>query len=140
MVQRLGGAILALSGVLMMCGCGGGGAASVSGSVTYNEQPIESGTITFTPVGGEQSFTAQISAGKYTAANAQAGQFTALVEAGGSAAASSREAYQQQGAAAQSSQKSANYIPADATGNGQTVEVSSGEQVINFEIKGPPRP
>ena len=54
----------------ILTGCGGGGPERVivSGTVTFNEQPLEQGTIRFRPIEGTQapSGGAQIVAGKYT--------------------------------------------------------------------------
>ena len=58
-----------LAGLLLMVlvsGCSGGGSASltqVSGTVTYNGQPLKQGTITYMPAGGTNSSSGEITDG-----------------------------------------------------------------------------
>src|SRR6218665_3244373 len=126
-------------GVALACiampGCGGNASPELSGNVTYNGAPVESGTVAFTPAGGAGvPFGAKISAGKYTAEKATAGSFVAVVSAdSANAGPLTREQ-----AAQQKSATSPNYIPENATGNSQTVEVVIG-QPLDFAITGPPR-
>jgi hypothetical protein len=35
--------------------------------------------------------------------------------------------------------QSPNYIPENAQGNGQTVEITAGDQTLDFALTGPPR-
>jgi len=119
--------------LIATAGCGGSASSELSGNVTYNGAPVESGTIAFTPAGGTGvPFGAKISAGKYTAEKATAGSFVAVVSAdNANAGPLTREQAAQQ-------QSAPNYIPENATGNSQTVEVATG-QPLDFTITGPPR-
>ncbi len=56
-------------GLLGLAGCGGGGAASVAGTVTFDGTPIDSGTVTF--ISQEQTgarFSGRVADGKYAVA------------------------------------------------------------------------
>lgn len=138
MDHRLAIAVL-LAAMFAVIGCGGGDSAQlVSGSVTYNGQPVENGYITFSPTSAGQSFAAPIVGGKYKSDKAAAGQFQVLITATMDApiAASREEAAKQ---SAERRKGPPQQIPEDAAGNGQTVEIKSGDQVLDFAITGPPR-
>jgi hypothetical protein len=138
MSNRLHGAFLTFIGVVALSGCGQGDGARVAGSVTYNGEPIENGAITFQAVGGDDSFSASIVNGQYSASAAPSGQYKASIQATTAAeSATSREAFQQQAGA--TAQQPANYIPVDAQGNGQSVVIKEGEQTLDFALTGPPR-
>jgi hypothetical protein len=129
-----------LTAMLTIVGCGGGNSAQVvSGSVTYNGQPVENGYITFSPTSAGQSFAAPIVGGKYKSDKAAAGQFQVLITATMDApiAASREEAAKQ--SAERRKKGPPQHIPEDAAGNGQTLEVKSGDQVLDFALTGPPR-
>ena len=139
-MRDLGGSLLILSLCLAASGCGSETKTSVSGSVTYNGAPVEHGVVTFEAADGGNSFGAPVANGQYAADDAKTGQFKAVIQSGAApTSTSSREAFQQQ-AGANSDQDSANYIPADAEGNGQTIEITAGAQTRDFAITGPPRP
>jgi hypothetical protein len=124
---------------LASSGCSAQTKTSVSGSVTYNGAPVEHGVVTFEAADGGSSFGAPIAKGQYAADDADTGQFKAVIRAGAApASASSRDAFQQQ-ARTKNDQDSANYIPTDAEGNSQTVEITDGEQTLDFALTGPPR-
>ncbi len=56
---------------LLLCGCGGsnGGTIEVTGTVTFDGTPVESGTISFLPKDGKGASAAgKIVSGQYTAA------------------------------------------------------------------------
>ena len=57
--------------LVWLVGCGGGGdgmeRVDVSGTVTYQGQPVQEGSITFDPQGGGPVAGAQITGGKYQA-------------------------------------------------------------------------
>ncbi len=134
-IGRLGWLLSLMSFALV--GCGGDGANSaLTGSVTYNGTPVESGFVSFRPQGTQPSFGGKIVAGAYTAEKAKPGKYTALITAdAGSAAPRTREEAEQW-----KSTKSPNYIAEKAEGNSQSVDVTGGGQVLDFAIKGPPRP
>jgi hypothetical protein len=124
------------AGLLAVVGCGQDGEPSLSGSVTYNGAPVANGTISFTPIEGESSFGAEVTNGKYAAKDAQPGQYKATIQAHQAVAdmPKTREAFTASAGKAQDSS-----IPADAEGNGRTVEVKGGEQTLDFAITGPPQ-
>jgi hypothetical protein len=135
--------------LLLLVGCGEK-ATTVNGSVTYNGEPVQKGTISFRPVDGTgQSFGARIKDGKYTAADkATPGQ--KLVVIFGTKEIdhymSSEEAYRKAEEAKKAGKQwadgmePADYIAEDAEGNGKQVEIMPGDQTIDFSITGVPRP
>ena len=65
---------LVLLSSLLLVGCGGGSARlPIAGSVTFDDAPIEEGSITFLPLDTEKQFTAgaTITAGNYAVPAAQ---------------------------------------------------------------------
>ena len=137
MLNGCGRSLLLSLAAFCLLGCGGGSdRASLTGSVSYNGAPVESGSISFVPQGPGTPFGGKIVAGQYTAEKANAGKFTALVSAnaGDSAPRTREEAEQRMNA------PSPNYIPEKAEGNSASVDVSGGGQVLDFAITGPPRP
>src|SRR5262245_51458423 len=67
------GAIPAVVCLIFAVGCGGG-KTTVSGKVTYNGAPVESGTISFRPADGKgQVFAARITDGAYDIPEAMPG-------------------------------------------------------------------
>ncbi len=129
-----------LTAMFAIVGCDGGDSAQrVSGSVTFNGQPVESGYITFSPTSAGQSFAAPIVGGKYSSDKAAAGSYQVLVTATNDApiAASREEAAKQ--SAERRKKGPPQHIPENATGNGQTVEVKDVDQTLDFALTGPPR-
>jgi hypothetical protein len=130
-------------------GCGPT-ATTVSGTVTYNGEPVEQGAITFRPADGQgQSFGAQIVDGAYTTAAGSPGSRTAVVmgvkkiDFGMSSDEAMRKADEAQAAGKPWGghlSEPADYIAEDAEGNSQTVEITPGHQTLNIEVKGPPKP
>jgi hypothetical protein len=122
--------------------------STVEGTVTYNGEPVKSGSIAFQPAGGGGSgFGAEIVDGKYVVKNAQPGKHTVLIRGVREQVApqSTEEAirqYEEAKAAGKATLdhygQPADYIPDDAEGNGQTVDVELGG-TLNFALKGPPR-
>lgn len=133
--------------LVVFAGCGQ--KTSVSGTVTYNGQPIETGAISFKPTGpAGRSFAGRIENGKYAIEEAQTGTWTAVVigtkkiDFSLSSDEATRKANElkssESGMAGQVSEL-ADYVPEDAEGNSKEVEITSGAQTLDFEIKGPPR-
>jgi hypothetical protein len=131
--------VLASCGLIV--GCGGGDASGVSGAVTYNGEPVEDGYVTFSPTGSGNSFGAKVVDGQYAAKNDKAGQFTVLVQGNriDQVPKTREEAERIAKAQAGKPPQSPNYIPEDAEGNNQTVEITGGEQTLDFALTGPPR-
>lgn len=132
---------LVLASSVLVSGCGGGDADAVSGAVTYNGEPIEDGYITFSPIDGGNSFGAKVVNGQYAAQNAQAGKFTVLVQGNRTEQVpkSREEAERLAKAQAGKAPQSPNYIPENAEGNGEIVEITGSEQTLDLALIGPPR-
>jgi hypothetical protein len=118
----------------------------VSGSVSYNGRPVASGSISFQPDGTGAGFGAMIVDGKYTTDKVYPGKKIVLIHGvDAEAAPLTRESYEKaaeeaRAAGRQESPLGPNeYIPADAEGNNQPVEITGGQQTLNFDLKGPPR-
>lgn len=133
---------------LATAGCGGS-ATAVSGKVTYNGEPVEMGTISFRPADGKgQVYAARITDGSYSIPDAQPGSRVVAIRGVKKVklALSSEESAQAAAEAAAAGNtgglhlaEAADYIPEDAAGNNQTVDVTEGEQTFDFAITGPPR-
>ena len=139
---------LLLTGALATAGCGQQ-KSTVSGKITYNGQTVEMGTISFRPATGQgQVFAARIVDGQYTVPEAVPGSRTVSIrglkkvklalssEESARAAADALAAGNTSGV---HMSESADYIPEDVEGNNQTVEISGGDQTLDFHVKGPPR-
>lgn len=67
-VKRVSSVVVLLAAMSLVVGCGGGNGdmQPVTGTVTFDGQPIESGRILFRETGGPQrAFSAEITNGKY---------------------------------------------------------------------------
>jgi hypothetical protein len=134
--------------ILCAAGCGEQG-SSVNGKVTYNGQLVESGTISFRPPDGHgQVFAARIVDGAYEVPEAVPGsrqvaiRGTKKVKLALSSEESARAAMEAQAAGNTGGihmSEAADYIPENAEGNNQTVEITRGDQTLNFDLTGPPR-
>jgi len=131
-----------------LSGCGEE-STSISGAVTYNGQPVEEGAISFRPADGTgQSFGARIVDGRYATEKGSPGSKKVVVmgvkkiDFGMSSDEATRKADEATAAGKAWGghlAEPADYIPEDAEGNSQVVEVKPGEQTLDFPIKGPPR-
>lgn len=144
MITRIRGTLV-LAALLGLASCEKQ-ADVVTGSVTYNGQPVESGSISFRPVDEGAGFGAQITNGKYTADKVYPGKKKVLIRGVNNAVATkTHEEYERAAAEAAAAggvpatSGPAEYIPDNAEGNGQTVDVTGGQQTLDFAIKGPPR-
>lgn len=124
---------IALGGLI---GCGGSGGSTLNGGVTYNGAPVEAGVITFQPVAGGAPFGAKVNDGKYSVEKFTAGKYTASVSAIGAPGSGPRTREE----AARNPNYSPNYIPGDAVGNKQVVDIAEGGQTLDFTLTGSPRP
>ena len=117
--------------------------ASVSGTVTYNGQPVASGEISFTPADGKgPTAGGPIAAGKYSVADVAPGPKIVQVTALSSFQfAKSTEELAEQAAAAGNRPVEPppleDLVPANAVGNGQQVEIKAGSQTLDFDLKKP---
>jgi hypothetical protein len=121
-------------------GCGGSNA--VSGSVTFDGQPVANGSIAFLPEDGLGPVAGdKISAGRYRVENIMPGR--KIVQIIGvkkvNFAASQEEMAQAAKAHAQTGDASgiverADTIPPNAEGNNRVVDVQSGQTELNFSL------
>jgi hypothetical protein len=145
--SRIGKRLGTLAAIALLVGCGQN-IASVTGSVTYNGQPVKKGFISFQPSNGQgKSFAAPIADGVYTAPQAVPGNMTAIITGTREVNfyASSAESYQKANEAQKSGKladvaEAADYIAPDAEGNSKEVEVQPGDQTLDFAITGAPIP
>jgi hypothetical protein len=135
---RLVPAILALA----VAGCSGD-AASVSGTVTYDGQPVGRGYVTFRPADGKGPEVAgKIEAGVYTVEGLTPGQKVVQVMAV-KAVPFARATEDMAKRAAENKSKGdgsglidpADAIPADAEGNNATHDIGPGKQTLNLNLK-----
>jgi hypothetical protein len=117
---------------------------SVSGTVTFNGQPIERGSIRFVSTEKQgPTFGAVIKNGKYTVEKAVPGPKVATIQAMNERAVPTSSAELEQLAEqAQTTGKAVSdtldplaLIPPDAEGNSQTVEIHQGPQTLDFHLK-----
>mgnify|MGYP000502666558 CR=1 FL=1 len=117
--------------------------------VTYNGQPIENGAISFKPTGSTgRSSAGRIENGKYAVEEAQTGTWKAVIigtkkiDFTMSSDDATRKADELKASGSQMAgqvSELADYVPEDAEGNSKEVEIASGSQTIDFDVKGPPR-
>lgn len=124
MVLKLFPAALVL---LTAVGCGG--PPSVSGVVTYEDKPIEKGSISFSPADGHGTpVGGMIRDGEYRIENAVTGKQRVAISGyeippvppGSNAPVYTKE-----------------IVPPNAVGNGQEVEIVPGAQTMDFHLKPP---
>jgi hypothetical protein len=132
--------LLILVGVLAVTGCKQ--SDSLSGTVIYNGEPVENGTITFASADGSgPGFGVQVVDGKYSTDKVRLGSHRAYVRGFTKAETLSREQYMEmREKAGKRVGLPVDYIPEDAAGNNQTFDIQGGSQTIDFAITGPPRP
>jgi hypothetical protein len=132
--------LLFLVGALAVTGCKQSN--SLSGTVTYNGDSVENGTITFASADGSgPGFGVQIVDGKYNTDKVRLGNHRAYVRGFKKSETLTREEFMEmREKAGKRVGLPVDYIPEDAEGNNQTFDIKGGAQTIDFEITGPPRP
>ncbi len=139
-------ALFAAVGPGLGAGCSGGDpTGTVSGEVTYNGVPVESGTIQFTPKDGKGAAAGgPVTAGKFDVKNVPVGVMLVSVtaSAGGSGGPvssedSAREAAERLAAKKKFVDKPA-AIPPGAGGNNEPFEVKAGSNTLKVQLT-PPR-
>jgi hypothetical protein len=117
--------------------------ASVSGVVTYDGKPVESGEITFTPADGKgPTAGGKIEAGKYSVADVHPGsKIVQVTSLGGIQFAASTEELARQAAAAGNRPVEPppveELVPSNAVGNGQRVQIKPGSQTLDLQLTPP---
>ncbi len=114
---------------------------SLYGTVTYNGEPVEKGSILFMSADGYGSgFGAQVRDGSYSTEQVKLGKHVAIVRGLEKPAVISKdESIQQRQQNDNPHGLNVDYIPEDADGNSRTVDVEGGEQALDFALEGPPR-
>lgn len=125
--------------LMLFVGCGRS-VPSISGTVTYNDKPVETGYISFRPADGRgQSFATKIENGQYHAIDkVTIGAKRVIVSGFRESAPITREESSQM--AENAIDGPTDYIAEDAEGNSKQVEIMPGDQTIDFSITGVPRP
>lgn len=137
--------VLLLTGtVLCLAGCGT--ATTVSGTITYEGEPVQEGWVTFLPVDGNGSEAgAKITDGEYHVDEISPGEKTVQIVGVKEVpfVASSAEMEQQSRenpnrvGDGRDLVYPADTVPPDAVGNNQRVTVNEGAQTLDFDLKEP---
>jgi hypothetical protein len=132
-------ATLALFLVLAFLGCKQS-TSSTHGNVTYEGTPVHRGQITFTPADGHgQARSGKVESGNYTVEDVPPGK--KIVQIIGVKETHVPKTHAEMAEAAKrgppKTVESADEVPANAVGNGQTIETKQGSQEFNFELKRP---
>lgn len=130
--------------VLIASGCSNPG-ATVSGTVTYEGEPVKTGYVTFAPSDGKgPSVGAQITDGKYTADKVPPGPKLVRVEASSGAAPSVQSQADVEKLSKELKGKlgpdgiiRTDTVPPEAEGNNQQFEVKAGTQTLDLPLKKP---
>jgi hypothetical protein len=129
-----------LVAAVLFCSPGCRQVDSLSGNVTYNGEPVQKGSVTFASTDGSgPGFGAQVVDGKYSTDKVRLGKHTVHVRGLQDAPPMTREQQMDWRKHGNRYGLPVDYIPEDAEGNGQTVEISSGANTLDFALKGPPR-
>ena len=137
--------LLVIIGLAGLAGCGGP-AAVISGSVSYEGQPVNDGCITLLPADGRgPACGGAIADGKYRVEVVSAGR--KKVQIVGVKKINFARSTEDMAQAAKTAQKTpdatgiierADTVPADAEGNNVEVDVVAGNQTLDFQLKRPP--
>jgi hypothetical protein len=134
--------------LLLFAGCGSSTTTSASGRVTYEMKPVENGAISFLPADGHgPTAGAQIVDGQYEIRSLMPGkkivQIVAEKKSNGPVSHDERARQAsdnaKRGGTSPSAEQAAE-IPADAEGNNRQIEVKSGSQTLDFDLKPKARP
>jgi hypothetical protein len=128
---------------LTFLGCGS--ATSVSGSVTYDGEPVADGWVTFLPSGGQgKEAGGKITAGKYRVESIEPGdkivQVIGVREVPFVASSEEMERLSRENPEPEAGRDvvhSADTIPPNAEGNNRPVVVEEGEQTIDLQLRKP---
>lgn len=126
----------------VLVGCGGKPVGTVTGTVTFQGQPIEQGLITFSPAGAEGSAAGgTISNGKYSVTGLALTRYHVMVEA------TKEPKFTSPGDPANNRTKTAEEIraqydplPLDTTGKEQDIDVKAGTQSLDFKLTSKSKP
>jgi hypothetical protein len=124
-------------GLVLLAGCRQSDV--LEGKVTYNGEAVKKGSITFLSADGEGSgFSAEIAEGAYSTDRLKLGKHIAIVRGVEKAGPlSKKESIKQRQTNPHG--LATDYIPEDARGNSQSVDITGGAQTLDFVLEGPPR-
>ncbi len=136
---------VAVGGILLLTVAGCGGSTSVSGTVTYDGQPVQDGAITFLPGDGQgPGVGGPISDGVYRIGEITPGEkVVQIIGVKAIPFATTTAELQKQAEEARSRGQvaapveRADTVPDNAQGNNATVEIQPGSQTLDFDLKPP---
>ncbi len=129
---------LVFAALIFVVGCGSS-TPTITGTVTYNGEPVENGYISFRPAEGNgQSFATRIANGQFSAVDkVTTGMKRVLVTGFDESSPITREESSRRFEAG--TDKPTDYIAEDAEGNSKQVDILPGDQTMDFSITGDPR-
>jgi hypothetical protein len=136
------GSVLFLGWLVIGCGKK---PSVVSGQVTYEGQPVQSGYISFIPVDGQGGTSGgPILRGRYKVEDVKPGKVRVEIRAGGELAAmpeidAPKQMPDPKGAPPPPPPPEEDVIPPDAVGNNETVDIGRGNQKKDFNLERPTR-
>jgi hypothetical protein len=137
-VARISVMLLTVGVAAAVAGCGQSN--TLSGTVTYNGEPVQQGYLRFASADGSgPGFGAEVVDGKYSTDKVRLGKHTVHVRGLQDAPPMTREQQMDWRKHGNRYGLPVDYIPEDAEGNGQTVEIATGAKTLDFALKGPPR-
>lgn len=126
---------LILLGAIVGCGENLG---TISGSVSYNGEPVQTGAIAFLPADGNGPASGgEITNGVYRVTDVQPGPKIVKVEAVKQVQFAQNTADLAEAAKAGTVPEAADLIPADAEGNNEKMTVTAGNQTRDFSLSPP---
>ena len=126
---------LNLLGAIVGCGERTG---TMSGSVSYNGEPVQTGAIAFMPADGNGPASgSEITNGAYRVTEVQPGPKIVKIEAVKQVQFAQNTADLAEAAKAGTAPESADLIPANAVGNNEQVTVAAGIQTRDFKLAKP---
>lgn len=130
--------LMALCGLLLV-GCQRSTGVTVTGTVTFNGQPVPDGSITFSPADGKgPSAGGKIENGKYTVSDVPPGEKIVTVVGGDKIEFPKTSDEMEKMAMSGQKPQSGMQIPPDAKGNNQKITVSSQKmQTIDISLTAP---
>ncbi len=143
-MSRLLGVVPVALVVLFAAGCGAE-VGTVSGEVSYENQPVKKGYVTFSPADGKGPMVGgPITDGRYTVENVPPGSKVVKVEASSGSGPSVQTSEDMARLSKEWKDKvgpdgyiRTETVPPDAGGNNQTVEVKAGPQTLDLALKKP---
>ncbi len=120
------------TGFFPLVGCGEEqGRSSISGTVTYEGQPLETGFVNFLPQNGDGPTAAgEVTKGQFSVTGIFPGKKRVQIQAADQSRTYSSPA-------PTPNTKDSAIFPPNAIGNNQTIEIIPGSQTLDFKLKKP---